>query len=56
MKLGRKTYQRFRLWMLSGGHDPDEGYTFTRQGEESTTHILIEQETTLADSVIICIH
>lgn len=56
MKLGKKTYRKFVAWMLSDGHDPDEGYTFSRQGEACPTQIIIEPEPTLSDTVIICFH
>jgi hypothetical protein len=56
MKLGKKTYQNFRHWMISCGYDPNEGYTYARQGDENTAHTLIEPEPTLADTVIICYH
>jgi hypothetical protein len=55
-KLGRSPFRDFRYWMLSGGFDPDEGYTYARQGDENTTPILIELDPTIADTVIICYH
>lgn len=56
MKLGQKAYQAFWYLMAYYRQDPAEGFTYARQGDDQTSHILIELDASINPNTIICIH
>lgn len=56
MVISSNAYQCFLLFMRAYDINPNEGFTYARQGDEQTTRIFIEEDESIPTNIIICIN